>query len=213
MAFPNTPVLDNFNRSNQGPPPSSSWSGPYYGDPDGLIVAGNLCRGNNSSFFNSNYWNVFTVSDPCEIYVDISVHPNNGQDLWLEFVSGTLATPNGYGIDYHFNGTDGKWQFTKFTNGAQATLNSLQTITGGFVNGDGWGFGLNNGVLSAYRRSSGTWSSLGTATDNTYKGPFNLGLEMNGTTTTIDNFGGGSVPHGRKTRIIGRVSMIRSSYY
>ena len=57
MAFPNTPVLDNFNRANEGPPPSANWVG-WIMAASNLIVYTNVCAcnvaGNGDAGWDTN---------------------------------------------------------------------------------------------------------------------------------------------------------------
>lgn len=198
MAFPVAGVLDAFTRSNGAP--GANWGGTYYGDAGSLVIASNALKGNDAVNFSSGYWSASRFAKPCEAYVDIVTRPVSGQDLWLELLHATTgtsdvdATPDGYGLDYHQASVDGSWNLYKLTAGGQS-LKASGTITGGIANGDALGLAISSSnVITVYRRSSGAWSTLGTYTDSTspWAGPFYIGLEMNSTTTTVDNLGGGS---------------------
>jgi len=69
MAFPTTPVLDDFNRSNGAI--GSNWSTPAVGSSDvaptintNVVIAG-------TSVYGSAYWNVETFGPDCEVYMTI----------------------------------------------------------------------------------------------------------------------------------------------
>jgi hypothetical protein len=48
-------------------------------------------------------------------------------------------------------------------------------------------------TITIYRKTGGVWSSVKTCTDSTYSSAGKIGLETQGTTARLDNFGGGTV--------------------
>jgi hypothetical protein len=73
MTFPTTPILDDFNRANEGPPPSANWSAYHasWGFGDGLEVVSNQCKGNSYNLCG-DWWSVETFGSDCEVYVTIA---------------------------------------------------------------------------------------------------------------------------------------------
>src|SRR5262249_40609342 len=93
--------LDNFDRVNQGPPPSASWSalGSAAG---GLKVVSNQCIGNSTVNYYGNYYNAATYGPDTEVYAT-SVNMGTGDcDAELEgrlTNPGNGATVAGYNVD------------------------------------------------------------------------------------------------------------------
>ena len=72
MAFPESSILDNFNRGDEGPPLSSDWTEMGHVS-DGLEVVSNEAEGETGfSAACTEYWNPATFGPACEAYVTIS---------------------------------------------------------------------------------------------------------------------------------------------
>ncbi|MDR3642149.1 MAG: hypothetical protein P4L74_00800 [Candidatus Doudnabacteria bacterium] len=199
-AFPSTGILDNFNRANQGPPPSSSWTNLE----NGLDVSSNAVVSNTAGQPNSSYYN--TAFGPNqEVYVTASNQV--GDDFYLTGRMTNISGANfdGYVVYVSTNGSnqaitiyigradnqDGAGSnFTNFT--VLADLMYSQTnIT--IANGDGVGMSIIGNKISAYYRSgSGSWQLIGSATDSTYNSAGYIGIGRN-TLGSLDNFGGGTI--------------------
>lgn len=96
MPFPVTSVLDNFNRSAVGPPPSASWTtglGRSWGfkvNASNQMVA-EATTGNEEY---AQYYNVATYGPNCEVYITLAAvdsNANAGFALLLR-LGGTLST-------------------------------------------------------------------------------------------------------------------------
>src|SRR5262245_54582528 len=60
MVAPITPIIDDANRANTGPPPSSNWTTYTDGTTitgNGLKVSSSVIKGDSNSAFNAAYWN------------------------------------------------------------------------------------------------------------------------------------------------------------
>jgi hypothetical protein len=184
MPFPDTSVLDNFNRSEN--PLSTNWSN---------ILNSNQCNGsaalgNNSSYSVSIYGTDFTGAQ--EVWCEITTKGGTGHELSLGLMSkdtGNIATIDGYSI--HFTvatGTD-TWSIDRADNGVPTVLASG---TAELVNGDIVGLRLMpNGDLQAFRNGSQIGSTINSTT---YTGTGKLSLTIENTTWRINAFGGGLVP-------------------
>ena len=64
MAFPTTGLLDDFNRADEGPPPSASWSISYGGPHGELKVSSNQCVVSDltAGYFETNKGEGLTVT-------------------------------------------------------------------------------------------------------------------------------------------------------
>jgi hypothetical protein len=91
MAFPSTPILDDFNRSNEGPPPSSNWTSIY----NGHVVASNHIRGYVYNDNNVSMWNASTFGPNIEAYA-----ARKNEYTSLGVIGRLDASSNGYWADF-----------------------------------------------------------------------------------------------------------------
>lgn len=93
MAFPQRGISDDFNRANQGPPPSASWV---------TIVAGYKVDTNqlrtSASSDQGMYWNT-TDGPSCERYITLAALPSTTTDRYFELII-KEPTPVGGGDHY-----------------------------------------------------------------------------------------------------------------
>jgi hypothetical protein len=179
-SFPTTPVLDDFNRSNTGPPPSASWTTIQHGHQ----VVSNAARGSYAGDDCVSWWNTTFGSD-VEAYFDITTVDPAGLSLAVYFLD---ANYNGYDIYYSWiNG----WVISRVLNGDDVT-NTFFSATAP-VASDSIGASYIDGVVRLYLKHSGTWTLLGSVNDSTYASSnFHIGLETYRAVTRVENFGGGS---------------------
>jgi len=197
VSFPTTGVIDNFNRTNEGPPPSANWdNNPSGVANDGLKVVSNAAAGNASgdSVYNESYWDVTTFGGASEAHCTISTLPSAGRSagLFLRLQTPATAGADGYYGEYlQLAGTDEAYIY-RIDNTVFTQL-GLVVASQDFSAGDGFGFEAIGDTLSLYRNSGG-WAQLGTSrTDATYGGAGYIGAVIEDTTGRIDNFGGGTV--------------------
>lgn len=181
--FPQTPVLDNFNRADTGPPPSASWTNhPDYGG--SLVVDTNKCKAENGGACAA-YWNTllgpdseayFTLSTlqvANSIYCFIRADPTLNSGYWIEIVpDGTINLKR-----------------------AAATLDTASVTLGA---GDSFGIrALGSNITGRYKPSGGSWSEILSGSDATTAGAGYIGLFVQGDTTArMDDFGGGNISLG-----------------
>lgn len=209
MAFPTTGILDSFNRANEGPPPSSNFSGPADPGDGSLQTSSNQCV--SASGYGYIWWNVAQFGPDCEAYVTLASVPDVSWNY--TWVAVKLQSPGTSGIDgYEItietqqSPTNDNVYVNRIDNNVSTQLGA--TINTNFAAGDGLGVGILGSAISAYRRSSGTWSSLGSRTDSTYGAGY-IGVGT-GTAHPLDDFGGGTtvsllaVPRRTMAGLIGR---------
>jgi hypothetical protein len=183
MAFPTTGILDDFNRANEGPPPSADWTNIV----NGCKVVSNICVGGTSGANNINKWNKASYGPDCEIYATLS-NFTNWIDLYARFNS---AFSNGYGLTI--------WdvnilRVNKITGGTPTQIGSDITLPANLAAGDSLGMEIIGNDIKVYtKQGGGAWTLRGTVTDSTYTGAGYLGININGTSQQIDDFGGGTV--------------------
>ena len=192
MGFPATPVLDNFNRANEGPPLSARWVNSFG---TGLKVLTNVAVADARTADQAGTWNTSYPSDQ-EVFFNIATSvPADGS-------TGTgplarLVTSTDYNSDHYEVGAIAvagtandvlrmfKEIATVFTQlGADFALGV------DFAVGDQVGFSVIGGTLTAYYKGV----SQGTRTDTAIPGAGFIGLFYNANTNSdLDSFGGGAV--------------------
>ncbi len=184
-AFPQTGILDDFNRTNEGPPPSASWTDVF----NGLKVVSNVCVGNSSLDYNVDNWNTQPGNDQ-EAYLTITNAGATGAKLYLQIRSSGTDS-DGYSLEFlKLAGTD-----TLMLNDyATGTIISGSSIIDQEISaGDSFGISaIGSTVTAYYKASGGSWTAITSGTDTTYtSGKISLAIKFN--TITIDDFGGGTV--------------------
>jgi hypothetical protein len=196
---PSTGTLDNFQRANQGPPPSSSWSqGPFdFASGDGLVVLNNaVARRASGGYRQGDYWNPTTYGPDSEVWAttqSVGGSPYDSFILYLRLTNIGPRTSNGYGLTWSGNNKSNNIAIQKFANGAFAS--SLASFTQNLSAGDSLGLQAVGSTLYAwYRPSGGSWTLLGSTTDTSYSTAGYLGLDIAySQNTTLSNFGGGTL--------------------
>lgn len=196
--FPSTPILDNFNRADEGPPPSASWTA--INSPGFQVSANQLApvdNGDNyalwTATFNANqevYWTVSTVQLSGS-YSTIFARLYNNAGVF-----------SGYLME-HFSQTAGSTEtlyLGRIDSNAFTQLGpSVSLIVGA---GDTWGMRCVGSSIEAwYKTVAGRWSQLVRVMDTTYNGdsPYNqigayhYGAIAGTVPARWDNFGGGSI--------------------
>lgn len=178
-----TSVLDDFNRANEGPPPSANWSNINAG----LKVISNVCGANAAN--SISYWNAAQYGPDCEVYGTITTRTGNGQSFGfnLRCKDMTLAGLDGYQLlCLQQAGTD--------IFRIQRLDNSVATVLGADVSQE---FAANDKVLLRAVGSTLTFerndAEVTTRTDTTYPLAGYLAAALTNTTGRFDNFGGGSL--------------------
>ncbi len=187
MSGPTTSVLDDFNRSNTGPPPSTNWTTLF----SGHKVVSNACVG-NGSVDNISYWNVSTFGADCEAYRTISTKPPNGNyiQLHLRFKDMTLGTTDGYVLSCIPQAGTDIWRIYRLDNSVLTQLGA--DITSELTAGDKMLFTAIGSTLEVWQYTSGAWVSLGSRTDATYGAAGYIGIGDYTTGCVSDDFGGGT---------------------
>lgn len=187
MAFPTTSVLDDFTRSDGAL--GGNWAGPSLGFTFDHQVISNAC-GLTSANFSSDCWASSFAGPDLEAFVDNSVNGTQNRDLVM-LDSPTSATPDGYRVLCQFIGGD-DWQIGRLDDAVFTQLGA--SITQDVASGDSIGMERSGSSISAYHKTGGTWTALGSRTDSTYTtSNYYIGLVSRDTTNRFDNFGGGTI--------------------
>jgi hypothetical protein len=215
MAFPTTSVLDNFNRATLG----TNWTNdPFHGGATAFPIQGSVAVGGTG--YSEEWWNVATYGPDCECYVTISTNPTSGtsgQGFWVtaraQQESSAASTGDGYqAFVSKLAGTD-KVQLIRIDN-TVGTVLTPDTLTQEFADGESLGLEIIGSTLTAYRKSGGTWTSIGNRSDATYgsAGHLSFGWSDSGAFPgRFDDFGGGTVTSAAVTTTSPAPSMLPRS--
>jgi len=182
-----TSVLDNFNRSNTGPPPSASWDYPVASGEGGLKVVSNALAPNARNTPCSGYWKT-AFGAPCEVYATIS---NNAGifELYCRLSDVETSAQDGYGI--YLDPSNGVVIF-KIINGTYTQLGDAVSAT--ISNGHKYGLTAIGTTLTLWRDTGSGWSSVTTRTDSSITAGGYVGALIYSASGTarLDDFGGGT---------------------
>lgn len=198
-AFPTTSILDDFNRANEGPPPSASWhtlSG--FG---GLKVESN--KAVNSDADSGCTWGTSYGPD-CEAYSTLSSLSGTGDiATWSIALFARASSADVYDGDCYRllvgNGNIGgvcSWYLQRMLFSTGTVDIATGTVT--FSIGDSIGISaIGNTITAYYKSSGGSWASLGSAVNGDVPGAGYIGADLapdliNTTQMGIDDFGGGT---------------------
>jgi hypothetical protein len=192
MAFPTTPILDDFDRADEGPPPSSSWTNYSFGYTGGLCIVSNQCVASvDGGVPRASYWST-PFNANCEVYftLDNLRSPiDNTKNLYIRFNPTT-------GVSYQL-------QIFALSTGTELALivnRPVQLILGTYSTtlstGDRFGLRAIGSTISVWYApvATGIWSEVITANDSNVTAGGNLMVCMNSAGPSQDairDFGGG----------------------
>lgn len=199
MGFATTSILDDFNRANEGPPPSSNWSG-ITTTTNTLKVTSNQLDVDSTDIygFGSAYWNPASFGADSEAYLTIATKPTDGAGnlrVGARMAGvGDIFTFTGY--FYFFEpaaGTD-TIKITRIDTGGVETVLGA-TISQEVAAGEKLGLEVIGTTIKVFHNSGSGWSDIssGGRTDATYGSAGRIGLLSNDITSNYDDFGGGTV--------------------
>ncbi len=170
-------LIDDFNRASLG----SNWTS-LFGTP---AISGNQYGGGSTD--NLAYYNVATYTSG-RFGITIPVLPLDTQFAIIALAQdvGSVATTDGYTLRYTYSsGGADTLRIDRVDNAVATTIGgpwSQDLSAGGQIALDKTGT-----TLTAYYYNGSAWASLGTATDATYSGPFNIMLHANQSTVRMDD--------------------------
>lgn len=208
MSFPTTPIIDDFNRSDEDPlSDGGSWvtSSQWWGN--GLRLVSNEAvppsGGTGGSFRSSQ------IGPSAEIYCTVTQVPVDFQDYvsleLFETDTSISSSPDGYEARLEREGSFGspttiRIRLVRWSSGS---LTYLQTVSGLSLS-DGVKFGMvvDAGVIGVWLDTGSGWTEQFSVNDGTHSGPFYplLALESGSSGGTppfgnvkVDDFGGGTI--------------------
>lgn len=184
MTFPTTDILDGFERSDEGPPPSASWGAKIVSAQSGLVVSSNTLT--SASGIGSQVWGTEFGPD-CEIYCDVPFTDSNSFALYVR-LKDLGTTFDGYCA--RFATGDGQVVIQRWDNGAPTGLGFIGGID--VLDGDTVGVRVTGNVISAFHKpSGGVWTLVLERTDSTYPDAGFIGVQIFSSSVQLDNLGGG----------------------
>lgn len=196
MSAPRTRRLDNFNRVDQGPSPSSQWTNGIVTFTGGLVVLdGQLARSATGAFRQGSYWNTAFGPD-CEAWATVkyaSRSVGDGMSLYARITTPGSGTTDGYALVVSFDGTDVHWSINRYDNmaGTQIATSIQQDVS----DGDQAMFQAYGSRLTGFLGSGGVWTEIVSVMDATYTSAGFVGVDLtNGQRWRLDDFGGGTFP-------------------
>lgn len=191
MPFPNTPVLDNFNRADAASL-GANWMGGIATDDygNGLKIVGNAALGVTNYSFSSSYWNAAVFGPDCEVYGTFILPPTQTYKavrLWARMTDIGTGTFAAYRATVLYRESGGADLSLHAVVGNTAT--QIASGSGAIASGDVWGLGVVGSAVTLYRNDSAVLS----ATDTTIANAGRIGISLERDEWTLDNFGGGTI--------------------
>lgn len=194
MAFPSTPILDNFNTTgSQALTARAGWGATAFGGgARGTYSTDGTPTLATSAATAGNFWNSSSVD--CECYFTVAAF-NNVADTMKVAARITVAgsSPTFYCVECDFSTTT-DFQIVKYVAGARTALGTNPSTT--VVANDGIGISVIGTTITSYYRSglAGAWVVKETVTDATITGSGFIGGFQHdfSNAQSIDDFGGGT---------------------
>ena len=186
-------ILDDFNRTDEGPPPSSNWSN--ITGLSGWEVFSNQIRPEGTTAVGG-FWTDTTFGADCLAFVTVATKPSDGNSVAL-FVRaqevGSTSTLDGYQLIVSSSSGTDTWYLYSTTNGSNSSIAS--SISQELNSGDKILLSAVGTTITAYLDTGSGWTQVITGTDSTYSSAGYLGIAGQNTTQTVrlDDFGGGTI--------------------
>lgn len=186
-------LLDDFNRSNEGPPPSASWLSSSFssGTSQLQVVSNALKRG--GAGWGSCVWGATFGANTILV---VTISTVGDFSLIIRGQSPGSAAWDGYELLY--TSSTHRFDIDRIDNNATTSLANTTAVT--LSNGDKVGFEIVGSNLAAARYTAGAWGAdFLTASDATYASSGYVGVWANGTTPVFDDFSAGTIPAAGKS--------------
>lgn len=180
-------VKDNFNRANEGPPPSAIWTTGVLGGAAGLRVVGNELVADAAN--GSGYLNNANYGPDTGVYVTRRNAPSAGQGIKLYARLTPGASANGYELHVREQAASVEFIFGKYVSGTYSQIGSMVTSSGAPASGHKYAFLLLGNRLSALRDAGAGQGpvEVGSVTDNSHSAAGRVGVLIEGTNSSWDD--------------------------
>lgn len=181
LSFPVTGVLDDFNRSVEGPPPSASWLGNWYGGSPGMFTQETQVM--ESQAYGAAYWaEAFDADQECFVTL-VGAFPDAQVTGLIVRLSNPGAAHNGYVSLWT---QSSQVYFRKDVAGEETFLSGYISVDP-FSDGDTIGMRVVGDRISAYVNGLEQTS----VTDSSVTGSGRIGIFASNAQMQYDDFGGG----------------------
>lgn len=213
MAFPTTPILDDFNTTGlQAVTARAGWGAVAFGGGAYTTYTTDATPtlATHSAVTGGNYWN--SSSADCEAYCTVAAF-NNVSDTMR--IAARITVPGSsftfYCVEADFSTTT-DFQIVKYIAGARTALGTNPSTT--VVANDGMGISVIGTSITSYYRSglAGAWVAKETVTDSSITGSGFIGgfQHIFAVANSIGEFGGGA-PSGDVARPLQRLPFTRGA--
>jgi hypothetical protein len=186
-AFTAAPIIDNFDRANEGPPPSSNWTTGIDGGSVGFSVSSNQAApaGEGASMF----WNAADFGPDLDVYATRSVNNAPIRIYWRMVSAGTSGV-DGYAALAYTDGNIYVYKVTNFGNTQIGAAMAQAVAAGGSL-----GVRMIGSTIDVYYKApAGSWVLVGSRSDSTYSAAGKVGVQFfDGTSHRLDDFGAGTL--------------------
>lgn len=196
-----TPIIDDFNRADEGPPPSANWTLGFAAGLEGTTEPGHKVTSNElanvGNDINQNWWNASTFGPDCEVYLTVTNQTGViafGLAARLTDISGFSS--NGYYMQVNLSGggSDRTYQIIRIDNGSVIFLaNTTENGVGDLV-GNKYGLRVIGDRIQLWGDTGDGWKIRLEAVDSTYSDPGYFGvLSESDNFARWDDFSGDSL--------------------
>jgi hypothetical protein len=199
MAFPTTPIIDDFDRSDENPL-GAPWDNPLaFAGVDALELSGNQLRCTTDDIAGGRIALPGSSADQ-EAYVTLAALPATGAGSFVVSVRTQIGVGTDIdGYDVAVSVAAGAWSIRRVDNLAATVLNSGTLVEGAVSAGDSFGISVIGTTITLhFKPAAGSWRDVDSATDSTYsaRGDALLSVDISGTSVgdpdwRLDDFGGG----------------------
>lgn len=182
-------LLDDFNRGTLG----TDWTNAVLlgGAASGITVASNAAvRENDADYRQGAYYNKSYFGPDVSVIIDLTAWnqaaPNfEGFTLFARLTAPGATTSNGYAFDYDASTTT----VSVFRVDSDVATVLATNAAVSFAAGDQAALVCSGSSIEAWRRTSGSWTLLASATDATYPGSGYVGLQINASAGQVMQIG------------------------
>lgn len=203
FSFPSTAILDDFNRADEGPPPSENWTLGFAAGLEGTTEPGHQVisneLANTGSDINQNWYNAAQYGPDCEAYITVTNSGSvNAVGLAARLTDIVGFSSNGYYVQINRTGggDNRNFQIMRIDNGGVTVLANVAETGVGSMTGDKYGIRLVGNNIELWADTGEGWLLKLTAVDSTYKGAGYLGILTDSSSSSVsrwDDFGGGDI--------------------
>lgn len=219
--FPTTPVIDNFNRADEGPPPSANWTTGIANGFGGFLEPGHSVVGNQlNNDFNDvaqNYWNSDSFGPDCEAYITVvDVQGLVSVGLAARLTDIGRFTCEGYAVQINPSGggANRTYQIFRIDNGVLTLLSNSTEDSVGSMDGDKYGIRCIGNNIQLWADTGEGWRLKLSVTDSTHTGAGAIGIVTESDPLSRwDDFGGGHIVFPSRGALLFNASVIADAVW